>query len=576
VLKSLRILQLTLEDRMTLKQQVGLATAALCVMIIVVLAAVGALISGRQVHDAASLRLSDLAFTFSDRLDRTITQRMGTLQLLTSLPELKKVWTGDPADMRGVLDRSRDYIPGASWLGYATADGIVRSAAGGLLEGQSVMDRPWFREGLAGPAYEDVHEARLLAPLLGPSPDGQPYRFVDIATPVKNERGNPIGVLGLHLSWGWIADIRTALVKSQTGVTGLDISIVAKDGTVLLAGARESQAMSPATLAGMARTPRGAFMEGAGRREELVGYSRIASIHQLGWFVVARQPAQAAFASAQTLVGTIIGIGVLVAIAGFVGAVIIAGRVSTPIRRLTEKADRIGRDSTDMLPRVRGSLEVVQLSSALRSLILRLGKAEKHTADVETRAADDARRLESDIAALRSIVDVDGLSGLLNRRGFMKFADDAMAQYRRYDRPFAVLMIDIDHFKRVNDTHGHAAGDAAIQAVAYAIESAIRPSDKAARFGGEEFVVLLREISLAAVEEAAERVRAAVAATPVEHNDVNLLVTVSVGVAIAEPRDRDIQDIIERADLALYSAKGAGRNRVAMASIAPPEVRLTA
>lgn len=576
MLKSLRVLQSTLEDSMTLKQQVGVATAALCVMIIVVLASVAALISGRQVESAASLQLSDIAFAFSDRLDRSLTQRMGTLQLLTSLPPLKSVWTGDPKDMRAVLDQSRDYIPGASWLGYAAADGIVRSAAGGVLDGQSVMERPWFRDGLAGPAFEDVHEAKLLAPLLGQSPDGQPYRFVDIATPVKNERGNPIGVLGLHISWKWVADIRDALVKSQTGVTGLDISIVAKDGTTLLAGSRESKAMSAATIAAMARAPRGSFTEGSGRSEELVGYSRLASVHQLGWFIVARQPARAAFASAQTLVGTIIGIGVLVAIAGFLGAVIIAGRVSTPIRRLTEKADRIGRDSSDMLPRVRGSLEVVQLSSALRSLILRLGKAEKQTADIEMRAADDARRLESDIAALRSIVDVDGLSGLLNRRGFMQFADDVMAFYQRYGRPFAVLMIDIDHFKRVNDTHGHAAGDAAIQAVAYAIEAAIRPSDKAARFGGEEFVVLLREISLDAVEEAAERVRASIAATVVEHNDVNLLITASIGVAIAEPRDRDIQDIIERADLALYSAKGAGRNRVIMAPVVTPEVRLTA
>ncbi len=576
MLKSLRILQSTVEDAMTLKQQVGVATAALCALIIVVLAFVAALISGRQVEAAASLQLSDIAYTFSDRLDRSLNRNLGTLQLLTSLPQLKQVWTGDPAGMRAVLDQSRDYIAGASWLGYATADGIVRSAAGGLLEGQSVMERPWFRDGLAGPAFEDVHEAKLLAPLLGPPPDGQPYRFVDVATPVKNARGNPIGVLGLHISWKWVADIRRALVESQTGVNGLDISIVSKDGTVLLAGNRESKSMTANTIAAMARTSRGAFTEGSGRSEELLGYARLESIHQLGWFVVARQPGRAALASAQTLVGTIIGIGVLVAIAGFVGAVVIAGRVSMPIRKLTEKADRIGRDSTEMLPRVRGSLEVVQLSSALRSLLLRLGKAEQHTADIETRAADDARRLESDIAQLRSIVDVDGLSGLLNRRGFLKFADDAMAQYRRYDRPFAVLMIDIDHFKRVNDTHGHSAGDAAIQAVAYAIETAIRPSDKAGRFGGEEFVVLLREISLGAIEEAAERVRATVAATNVEHNDVNLLVTISVGVAIAEPRDRDIQDIIERADLALYSAKGAGRNRVILAPIAALDARLTA
>ncbi|HVY21392.1 MAG TPA: sensor domain-containing diguanylate cyclase [Bauldia sp.] len=575
MLKSLRNFQSYVEDRMTLKQQVGVATAALCAVIILVLASVAAAISERQAQAAASVRLSDIAYTFADRLDRSLTQRMSTLSLLTSLPPLQGLWSENNPSARHVLDETREYITGASWLGYATADGIVRAASGGLLEGKSVMERPWFRAGLAGPTFGDVHEAKLLAPLLGPSPDGQPYRFVDVATPVVGANGNPVGVLGLHISWSWFDGIRKALIQGQTGVPSLDIWIVSKTGEILLGG-EGAAATTPDALAAMAKAGRGSYTTGGGRDEQLVSFARLETVHQLGWFVVARQPATVAFAAAQTLVVTIVTIGALVTLLAFAGALMIAGRVSRPLRRLTAKADRIGRDSTDMLPRVRGSQEVVHLSSALRSLLLRIGKARQETADLETRAADQHRRLESDIAALRTMVDVDPLSGIPNRRGFLTFAEDAMAHFRRYGRPFAIFMIDIDHFKRVNDTHGHATGDAAIRSVAATIESAIRPSDKAGRFGGEEFVVLMREIELTTIEEAGERIRAAVATTPVAVNGASLAVTVSIGVAVVSPADRDIQDIIERADLALYSAKGAGRNRTVFAATPAEEARLSA
>jgi diguanylate cyclase (GGDEF)-like protein len=225
---------------------------------------------------------------------------------------------------------------------------------------------------------------------------------------------------------------------------------------------------------------------------------------------------------------------------------------------------------------VRGSLEVVQLSTALRSLLLRLGRAERQTADVETRAADEARRFETHIAALRSMVEIDALTGIANRRGFMKFADDAMAQFRRYGHPFAIVMVDMDHFKTINDTHGHAAGDAAIRTVAGIMEAAVRPSDKCGRFGGEEFIVLLREISPETVQETAERIRDAVASTQLQLNATSISLTISLGVALADASDRDIQDIVERADLALYAAKGAGRNRVMVADGGQQDARLSA
>jgi diguanylate cyclase (GGDEF)-like protein len=125
-----------------------------------------------------------------------------------------------------------------------------------------------------------------------------------------------------------------------------------------------------------------------------------------------------------------------------------------------------------------------------------------------------------------------------------------------------MLVIDIDHFKAVNDRYGHAAGDAAIKYIGERIESAVRATDKVGRFGGEEFVVLLREVDELSARAFADRVRAAIEEAAVSYGSDTFKITVSIGVSVANAADRDISDTIERADRGLYMAKNTGRNRV--------------
>jgi diguanylate cyclase (GGDEF)-like protein len=125
-------------------------------------------------------------------------------------------------------------------------------------------------------------------------------------------------------------------------------------------------------------------------------------------------------------------------------------------------------------------------------------------------------------------------------------------------------MIDIDHFKQLNDTHGHATGDEVLRAVGGAIISAVREDDVPARYGGEEFVVLLRNPGSDVAFEVGERVRVAVGALDLDHLGVDR-VSVSVGVAVSGHPDQPIDELIERADQALYRAKRAGRDRVVRA-----------
>ena len=158
----------------------------------------------------------------------------------------------------------------------------------------------------------------------------------------------------------------------------------------------------------------------------------------------------------------------------------------------------------------------------------------------------------------------DALTGLPNRRYFDEFCA-LLARRRRAEDAIGILMVDIDRFKVLNDTHGHAVGDEVLRAVAGAIASAVREDDVPARFGGEEFAVLLRNPSRDEAFEVGERVREAVASLDLSRFGV-ASASVSVGVAVATEADQPITDVIEQADKALYDAKRGGRDRVVAAA----------
>jgi diguanylate cyclase (GGDEF)-like protein len=162
------------------------------------------------------------------------------------------------------------------------------------------------------------------------------------------------------------------------------------------------------------------------------------------------------------------------------------------------------------------------------------------------------------------------LTGWNNRRYLAVRMNEELARARRDRSQLVCLMLDIDHFKRVNDTWGHAAGDAVLREFAQRIEAQVRASDVAARFGGEEFVVLMPTTSVAAARLLAERIRTAVAAEPVQMpNGEAVTITVSIGIASAQPlpNSNDLKTVgdslLARADVALYRAKSEGRNRIA-------------
>lgn len=158
----------------------------------------------------------------------------------------------------------------------------------------------------------------------------------------------------------------------------------------------------------------------------------------------------------------------------------------------------------------------------------------------------------------------DQLTGLHNRRGFQELYKQIAAEARRYQHDLTLVLFDIDHFKRFNDTYGHAAGDAVIQAVAGALEETVRDSDVTGRWGGEEFIALLPQTNLQGGVILAERIRKAVEGLTIDNPEGGLLppVTVSLGVAALAPDDQGLDTLTAKADQALYQAKQQGRNQV--------------
>ncbi|WLG93675.1 sensor domain-containing diguanylate cyclase [Pseudomonas sp. FP198] len=179
-----------------------------------------------------------------------------------------------------------------------------------------------------------------------------------------------------------------------------------------------------------------------------------------------------------------------------------------------------------------------------------------------TDVATNRHQIQAANAQLQLLSSTDRLTGLYNRGHWEASLKAAYARHQRYGNALSLVMLDIDHFKRVNDTYGHQAGDKVIEQVARLLHEHVRESDVAGRYGGEEFGVVLSDTDSAGGQIFAERLRKAVEESLVQYNGQDISFTVSLGVADLSQPANDHAELIARADQALYTSKKTGRNRV--------------
>lgn len=181
-----------------------------------------------------------------------------------------------------------------------------------------------------------------------------------------------------------------------------------------------------------------------------------------------------------------------------------------------------------------------------------------------TDVATNRRQLQAANRELQRLSSTDRLTGLFNRGHWEEMLRQEYARHRRYDRNAALVMFDIDHFKKINDSYGHQAGDAVIQQTAELVRQCMRDADIAGRYGGEEFVVLLPDTDSDGALTFAERFRQTVEAHEVVYENHRIHFTVSLGIADLSQPTSGYAQLIERADSALYSSKAGGRNQVSL------------
>ncbi|NIA56732.1 diguanylate cyclase [Massilia sp. TW-1] len=523
----------------------------------------------RHASDEAGLRLEQLSWQMRDALDRTLDQTARDVAVLSTLSEVRNA--RDPAGARRVLESFQHDFPDYAWIGIAKPDGRVLAATNGLLENRDVRARPWFHAGQLHVIAEDYHPATLLGSLLPRTPD--PWRFVDVAGPIRDADGTLRGVLAIHLSWTWARSVAAELLTPALRGSGAEIIVVRNDGVVLLGP--EDLLEKPIATESLRR----AFDGDTGIVKErwpdghtyMTGYSRTGRGRDragLRWAILVRQTESAALASARELEHRTRWLCVGLAAVLATLAALLARRIVEPLKVLSgaieDLAHAPARGTPAAVPQVNSFREAQVLSKALRELV---ASERTHREALERMNAQLEDTVAARTAELQDMLMRDVLTGLPNRRALMQALPEALSRAARVERPCAVLFIDMDGFKQINDTRGHEEGDELLRRFGKRLRDGIRETDVAARLAGDEFVVVLELLKDAGDAEDKAHILLDQLSRPYVLPSGGVTVGVSIGVALQLPHEpQDTARLLARADQAMYEAKRKGKGRVALSS----------
>ncbi len=385
-----------------------------------------------------------------------------------------------------------------------------------------------------------LQQARGGDPVLGDPVRGDSGATMEIAVPIQSASGRFLGVLAGRLRFQGVEQF----LHEQ--VTGREdrVAVVLPGGQTIASSGGRLGTIPAAALRQMQRAESAAVAFRTSDGLDVVG--ALATVPGSEWSAVAAIPASSAYKDIRRLgVATALLLVVLLAVVGSL-AYTLGLLIVRPLDRLSVAANRVADGDLDVDVPASGGGELSKLARVFNDMV---------------------RRLRESRAELERVSVTDELTGLANRRLLMAELVREVRRSERHETPLAILMLDVDHFKKFNDTFGHRAGDGVLQRLAVTLKKCVRDVDTVARYGGEEFLVMLPEIPAAEAARVAERIRAAIEAdrfTP-EGSDMALSITVSAGSAVFPGDGRTADTLIEAADRALYRSKEAGRNRVTAA-----------
>ena len=484
----------------------------------------------RAIEDKLTEQLAGLSAQAAREMDLWVKEGVYNLRVFAASYEVtENVTRGTPQTRLRLTDYLRSVrvrFPDVEELLVVTTDArIVGSSE--RTPGRLHFSGDWLRPARSGD------------PILG-----DPYRrdassamAMEVAVPIIGPSGRFLGVLAARLNFSGARQTLNDLASGRQG----RVIVLDHEGLVLAATGRGTAALTPVALRrlehdeGMPVTyddPDGTGLVGA-----------LAPIHRTNWSAVADMPQATAFAQIHRLRNTtILLVLVLLVVVGSL-AYALGNLIVRPLGRLSRAATRVAGGDLEVSVPASGGGELSQLTEVFNDMV---------------------RRLREGREALERLSVTDPLTGLANRRRLMAELEREVLRSGRLERPCAVMMLDVDHFKQFNDSYGHPAGDEVLRRLADALRRTVREVDTPARYGGEEFMVILPETPHAQAAAIAERIRARVADERFSPggDGEQAGVTISIGLAGFPGDGTSPEALIEAADDALYRAKEGGRNRV--------------
>lgn len=386
-----------MRGRLTLGAYLAFAFSALSVLLSVLLAFVIERTASDRIGQGIGANLAELANQTSTRLDRGLYERYREIQLLANrLGAGDRDWNAIQAELTAMQASYRYY----AWIGVADSEGVVRAASRGLLVGENVGERPWYRNAQRGVHLGDVHEARLLARHL-PGEAGELPRFLDVAFPLQ--ASGPMGVIGAHVSWDWAKDVRATIFRPIARSQQLDPLIVDREGVVLLgpAGLEGSRLQ----LASLERARRGetGYLEEAwpdGKRY-LVGFSHgrgHATSPGLGWSLLVRQELDDAYAPVREMQRSVLASGLAIAALFSLLGWLVASAITRPLIDLTASARLLDGGGVALVRPSTAYREVETLGTALNHLV---GELQRNQSALRELNAELERRVDQRTEELR-------------------------------------------------------------------------------------------------------------------------------------------------------------------------------
>ncbi len=383
-------------------------------------------------------------------------------------------------------------------------------------------------------------------------------RVMLIADPILTTNNELLGVLGVKIAAASIDKVLAAYTQSDVD----ELFVIDRDGRMMASSRHTAPVSGAKVLKGLPvgrlfQQPSQPMDYSSADGAAVIGTLQI--VPALQWGVVAQMDKTRAFARVERLQKLTISL-VLALLAGLgLCAYLLGLTIVRPLRRLSEGAEQVASGNLEVDLPVRSRSEVGFLTQVFNHMVARLRRSREELDSVNQMLKEKNR-------ALHQLSITDDLTGLYNRKHLMETLSSEVIRSGRHRHPFTLLIIDIDHFKQVNDTHGHQSGDEVLCRLAAVFRETIRDCDYVARYGGEEFIILLTEIEPQLSLDAAERIRKRTAQETIHSGGESISVSVSIGAAFF-PGDGDTpQTLIQKADRALYAAKESGRNRVKKAA----------